>query len=152
MREWGLIQARPVLSDRKIRIPDKVREPLMKGEESPGVHWHLEKNAKFIIISSRPVYKPTYKFVNRTSVLFEGGNQKIRPPADFDDSVLSRFDKGDELTYLMYEDFEVEETGARYAFLLDEAQMRDFLPNRVVEESDDLHQGILNAPGFLPEL
>jgi len=152
MREWRFAQSRPVLSDRKIRIPDEVREPLLGDEESPGVHWHLEKNAKYIVISNKPVYKPTYEFVNRTSVLFEGGHQKIRPPSDFDESILSRFRKGNHLFYLMFEDFEVEETGARYAFLLDEAQTTDLLPNKVVEEGDDLRQSILNAPGFLPGL
>jgi len=152
MREWRFVQSRPVLADRKIRIPDEVRKPLMEHEESPGVHWHLEENAEFIVISNKPIYKPTYEFINRTKILYEGGNQKIRPPSEFGDNVLSRFEKDDHLFYLMYEDFEVDETGARYAFLLDESQSAEMMSAEVHDEDDDLRQSILNAPGFLPKL
>ncbi|RJX51902.1 hypothetical protein DP106_00905 [Halonotius pteroides] len=128
----------------------------MENEERPAVHWQIEKNAKFIVISNKPIYKPTYEFINRTKIFCEGDNQKIRPPDEFEDSVLSRFEKGEHLFYLMYEDFEVEKTGARYAFLLDNGQSAELLPTKSHPnddfDDDDLRKGILNAPGFLPNL
>jgi hypothetical protein len=81
----------------------------------------------------------------------EGGNHKIRPKDAFSDHILSWFQEDNHLHYLMYEDCEVERTGARYAFLLNEGQATEILPS----ESDgggDLTDRILNSPGFLPKL
>ena len=160
-REWCEPLSEKIGTDRRVPIPDEIREPITQDQVTPGIFWCLEKNAEYVVIANEPVPEPNFQTYSRTKILEEvvkqGESEKkyhrIRPPSDLPDRVLRSFNEGRTIFYLAYQDVMKEDRDLRYAFLLSGSELRKLLPRDEDDsDNDELIDSVLNGPSFLPKL
>jgi hypothetical protein len=158
-QEWCEPLSEKVGTDRRIPIPDQIRESITSDQVTPGIFWCLEKNSEYIVIANEPVPEPNFQTYSRTKIMEEvvrrGESEKtyyrIRPPSDLPDRVLRKFNQDRTIFYLAYQDVMNDDKDLRYAFLLSGAELSRLLPDDDTE-GDDFIDSVLNAPSFLPKL
>lgn len=153
-QEWAIVDSWPVLQDRKIRFPDRVREIVEEDHPAygPSVFWNYETSSRFVVLSNAPLQKSNYVYVTRTTVATEKTVKKIRAPKFSTDEtvtadIIANFTEGNHMFYLAYED--MIEDAPQTVFLLSQREVLDLLPQEPDPE-DDLQTAILETPGFLP--
>lgn len=145
MVEWEEILSREVGKDRKVELPEELVEYFVEDGMDDSVFWNFEQNARFLVLSKRPLSKDEYQPVKRSKIYDEKGIRKIRPPDTFSDSMLSKFWDGNELYYLLRDDM-MEDDFSLY--LLTKTEVLELLPGQA-EAGSDLRQRIMSTPGFL---
>ena len=148
MADTELILSREVGDDRKIELPEELVEYFQQKGMYDSVYWNYEKNAMFLVLSKDPLSKDEYQPVTRSKIYDENGIRKIRPPADFSDSMLTKFFNGNELFYLLHNEMVKDQFSL---YLLTASEVMKLLPGDT-NVDDDLKQRIMSTPGFLRSL
>jgi hypothetical protein len=135
-----------------IRLPERVKK--LVGEEKltdtgPVVHWNVEREHKYLVLSNSGLRKNQYEAVKQTQIYDidnldqEGG--RIRPPQGIINAWAGSPESGDRVYYLSHRQMINGEVQSVY--LLTEDQILDLLP-RNRNHAGSTIDSVFEVPGF----
>jgi len=150
---WEFLIQATVNSGHMINLPGSVKNAV--GEEhlleGPVVHWSIEREKRYIVLSDSPLEKATYenlgtfKIYDIESLNEDGG--RIRPPKDLSSVWAADPQPGERVFYLTHRRMCRGQKSS--AYLLSEDQVLDLLPGQTSENKQGRSTDFLfQVPSF----
>ena len=152
-RGWEFLIQATVNSGGMIRLPEQVRETVATNHltKGPAIHWSVENDDRYIVLSENPLEKDTYTNVGIYKIydiedLDESGG-RIRPPGEISSVWAADPNPGERVFYLTHRRMR---SGAKSSvYLLSEDQVLDLLPSRANNpQTSAITESLFEVPGF----
>lgn len=149
-QEWEFVITQKIRDNNRYLLPEEAEDHIVFDHfKGPSVHWHIETNNEYIVLSNEILTKANYQHISRSKVY---SDRSVKLPGDLLSEIDSfyTYEYSEEelrhVTFAAYDDMLDE--NPKSVFLFSEEHTFELLPPDV--EGSDIKSRILNAPGFVP--
>lgn len=152
-RGWEFLIQATVNSGGMIQLPEQVQESVATDHltKGPAVHWSVENDNRYIVLSEKPLEKDAYtnvgiyKIYDIDGVGESGG--RIRPPNEISSVWAADPSPGERVFYLTHRRMR---SGAKSSvYLLSEDQILNLLPGQTNNpQANTITESLFEVPGF----